>query len=54
MVPQVGDLARGKRTDLVSYDSWASLTNMVYNEQSVSTGFSQRTINVTNEVDVAD
>lgn len=33
----------------MSYDSWANLTNMFYIDQSVSTGFSQRIINVTNE-----
>ncbi|RDW73311.1 carboxypeptidase-1 [Coleophoma cylindrospora] len=33
--------------------SWVNLTNMIYIDQPVSTGFSQGTINVTDEVDVA-
>ncbi|RDW87475.1 putative serine-type carboxypeptidase F [Coleophoma crateriformis] len=33
--------------------SWVNLTNMVYIDQPVTTGFSKGTINVTDEVDVA-
>jgi carboxypeptidase D len=34
--------------------SWVNLTNMIYIDQPVSTGFSSGTINVTNEIDVAN
>jgi carboxypeptidase D len=38
---------------LIAYSSWTNLTNMVYIDQPVTTGFSRGTINVTDEADVA-
>jgi carboxypeptidase D len=34
--------------------SWVNLTNMIYIDQPVSTGFSSGTINVTSEIDVTN